>query len=97
MPAPLFSSFVAGEGGPWTIEEVRAVRGNGLAEAPHLRVVENQRQATHAASAWVIEGTTSNLRYTTAPEAGTLAAVQEGLGRPQACQAAMIPIRKTEA
>ncbi len=96
MPAPLFRSFVAGAEGPWAIDCVDAVAGESLAGAQCLRVVEERRAAPEAC-AWSIAGTTSNLRYTTAAEAETLAAVQEGLGRPLARQAAMIPIRKSEA
>ena len=96
MPPPLFSSFVAGDVGSWAIASVKTVAGEGLPSALRLEVVENRNHA-RSACAWAIEGTTSNLRYTTAPEAVTLAAVQEGLGRPQARHAAMIPIRKSEA
>ena len=97
MPALLFSSFVAGAGGSWTINSVDAVKGEGLPSAPRLEVVEDRRDVASPPGGWAIAGTTSNLRYTTTAEAGTLAAVQEDLGRPRAEQAAMIPIRKNEA
>ncbi len=44
-----------------------------------------------------MRGTTSNTRYTNCAEVDALAAKQEGLGRPQATCAALIPIRKSEA
>lgn len=95
MPMPIFSSFIAGDEGEWTIDSVRTVRGEGLPRAACLDVVEDQGNATPCT--WRLQGTTSNLRYTNRQEAGELAAIQEGLGRPQAREAAMIPIRKTEA
>ena len=46
---------------------------------------------------WVLRGITSNTRYTNRSEVDALVAGQEGLLRPQATRAALIPIRKTEA
>jgi chlorite dismutase len=46
---------------------------------------------------WALRGVTSNLRYTNRAEAESLGARQEGLGRPQATRAALIPIRKSDA
>lgn len=44
-----------------------------------------------------LRGVTSHLRYATRSEVVQLAAVQEGLGRPQARSAVLIPIRKSAA
>jgi chlorite dismutase len=46
---------------------------------------------------WVLRGVTSNTRYTNRSEVDALVAGQQGLLRPQATRAALIPIRKTEA
>lgn len=48
-------------------------------------------------AAWVLRGVTSNTRYANRPEVDALAARQQGLFRPEATRAALIPIRKTEA
>lgn len=50
-----------------------------------------------SSSAWVLHGVTSNLRYTSGEELAAMVAVQEGLGRPAATLAALIPIRKSPA
>jgi hypothetical protein len=46
---------------------------------------------------WVLRGVTSNERYTTRAEADELQMRQQGLGRPEATRAALIPIRKSAA
>lgn len=90
MAAPLAVDFVAGETGPWRIESIRAIAGETLAFAPRLRAGDPA-----AAGVWRLRGVVSNLRYTTKAEATDLAARQEGLGRPSATRAALIPIRKS--
>lgn len=50
-----------------------------------------------AGAAWALRGAVGHLRYTTAAERAALAARQEGLGRPGATSAALIPIRKSPA
>jgi len=47
-------------------------------------------------AAWLLRGVTSNTRYTTRAEDEALAASQPELGRPEATQAALIPIRKAD-
>jgi chlorite dismutase len=54
-------------------------------------------QAAPTEAGWVLRGVTSNTRYTNRSEADALAANEQGLSRPQATRAALIPIRKTEA
>ena len=49
---------------------------------------------TMAGAAWVLHGVTSNERYVTRPEKEQLLAKQQGLGRPEADCAVLIPIRK---
>ncbi len=95
MPPPIHVSFAAGDTGTWRIESVSPVAGESLAPAACLSVHENAPNA--AGNAWTLRGTTSNTRYTTRAEVAALAAVQQGLGRPAATRAALIPIRKTEA
>lgn len=67
--------------------------GEPLAAAPRLAI--NGSQADDA-GLWTLRGTTSNQRYTTRAEANALTQRQQGLGRPAATRAALIPIRKTQ-
>jgi hypothetical protein len=46
---------------------------------------------------WQLRGVISNERYTERDERDLLVARQQGLGRPEATRAALIPIKKTEA
>jgi len=97
MSQALFFSFVAGSAGSWRIDRIEAIAGAGLPSAERLEVVEGIAQAAEKNSGWILRGTTSNVRYTNRPELDTLAAKQQGLDRPQATLAALIPIRKSEA
>jgi len=95
MPAPLPIAFAAGAAGPWRITRATTLRGEALPTAAALGVHEATPPPPGAA--WVLRGVTSNLRYTAETERQTLAGVQQGLARPQATAAALIPIRKTAA
>ena len=89
-------SFVGGNLGPWRVAEIRAIRGEGLKAAGRLDVVQGE-MAEPPEAAWVLRGVVSNVRYSTAAEAAALRAVSPPLGRAEATQAALIPIRKSEA
>jgi hypothetical protein len=97
MPTPILVTFAAGSAGPWKIDRVNALIGDGLAPAERLTVIEGSDEAPPADTTWLLRGTTSNTRYTNRPEVMGLAARQEGLGRPKATRAALIPMRKSEA
>jgi chlorite dismutase len=88
--------FHGGVEGEWQVEWQRAVCGAPLAAVPAL-AVRPTSAAPPEAPVWTLRGVTSHLRYATQAEVGQLAAVQEGLGRPQARCAALIPIRKSAA
>ncbi|MFM9829826.1 MAG: chlorite dismutase family protein [Sphingomonas sp.] len=92
-PALPITSFLAGDAGAWQITSVVAVVGAGLARAPALSIGDHTDASV--GSAWELRGTASNLRYTTAAERRELQAKQEGLGRPAATRAALLPIRKS--
>lgn len=96
MASPLQIVFRAGAGGAWRIERIAPVIGESLAPAGHLAVTEGAGD-TDSGTVWSLRGTTSNTRYATRDEVRTLASRQEGLGRPAASRAALIPIRKSEA
>jgi len=95
MAGPLLVTFAAGQLGPWRIERIDAPRGDTLAAAERLEMLEGVRRSPSAA--WVLCGTTSNDRYVTRAESAQLAARQPPLGRPEATRAALISIRKSEA
>jgi chlorite dismutase len=96
MPPPLVVTFTAGESGQWIIDGIAPVVGETLALGRRMSVSEDATQPSTNA-AWVLRGVTSNTRYTNRHEADQLSAVQEGLGRPHATRAALIPIRKSAA
>jgi hypothetical protein len=97
VPSPIHVSFCAGEAGGWAITRIAAVSGEALPDASRLAVGEAAAPEPSTACRWRLRGTTSNMRYTERREADALASVQQGLGRPQALRAALIPIRKSEA
>jgi len=86
--------FVAGEQGPWQIERVEVIKGDGIEPAARLMVSSNESEQA-AACAWSLRGLTSNERYAERHEKTALQRHQEGLGRRQATCAALIPIRKS--
>ena len=94
----LYVSFVAGSRGMWKIDRISPVTGATLPVAPRIDVVESATPRSRVAdSLWQLQGVTSNVRYTTRDEVTELKAKQEGLNRPEARRAALIPIRKTSA
>jgi hypothetical protein len=93
--------FKAGATGPWRITRAQTQIGDGLPNAARLSVnllggVFEARLSPCRRAGWRLRGTTSNLRYTTRPEAEQLSAVQPPLERPAATRAALIPIRKSQ-
>jgi chlorite dismutase len=94
MARPLLVSFVAGASGPWRINRIESVTGEGLPSAERLDVIEGC-EFDPIAPRWALHGVTSNTRYTNRSETKALLAKQQGLHRPQATRAALIPIRKT--
>ena len=97
MPTPLLVTFAAGRLGAWRIDRIDAVIGDGLPAAERLAVIEDSETRSPRQAAWVLRGITSNTRYTNRSEADALEVNQRELHRPQATQAALIPIRKTDA
>lgn len=94
VTVPQLVRFCAGDSGQWSIRGIDAFRGESLADAPRLAVVLHDESPP---GPWVLRGFTSNERYVTGAERDVLAAVQEGLGRPEATVAALIPIQKSQA
>jgi hypothetical protein len=92
MPPSLMVHFVAGNAGPWRIDRMAVVAGEGLAPAARLAVVE---AGPVPEGAWVLRGATGNTRYAERREVAAMAARQEGLGRSGSRCAALVPIRNT--
>jgi hypothetical protein len=97
MPPPLLVTFIAGTTGPWQIDRLAAMVGAPLPAATRLTVIEGAGTMLATDTAWTLRGSTGNARYTKRAELDVLGGVQQGLGRPAARCAALIPIRKTEA
>lgn len=98
--APVRVEFTGGEAGAWRVDRILPVVGPTIAPAPRLAVREGAPAAecgTDPRATWSFAGVTSNIRYATAGEAATLRSRQEGLGRPAATHAALIPISKSTA
>lgn len=96
MSTRLFS-FIGGDTGPWRVAEMAVVVGEPLPEATRLAIASGAETPTAAHAAWVLRGITSNERYVIHEERSQLSARQQGLGRPEATRAALIPIRKNGA
>ena len=92
---PLSITFAGGGTGPWRVDRMRAVRGEGLPSAERLSVLEGRDAPVPPGSVWTLRGVTSNERYVTRTEHDALADRQPALGRPGATRAALIPVRKS--
>lgn len=97
MPPPILVTFAAGASGTWRVDRINTVIGDGLPAAERLAVLEGSETPAPTETDWILRGVTSNTRYTNRSEVDALVAGQQGLLRPQATRAALIPIRKTEA
>ncbi len=91
------ANFVGGSKGSWRVIRIEAVSGPPLERVERLAVHAGIRPTLPKGARWCLRGVTSNERYTERTEHDELSAHQEGLGRPQATRAALIPITKTTA
>ncbi len=87
-------SFVGSDKGSWRVTSNRTLRGDGLAPVQRIEVINSPAAEVIEGGSWVLQGFTSNIRYAIRDELTRLKAVQEGLNRPAARSAALIPIRK---
>jgi hypothetical protein len=94
---PLCVSFVAGTSGRWKVDRINSVIGDGLPVAERLDMLEGAQSEPSGNRSWTLRGVTSNLRYTNQHEVAAMKKRQQGLGRPEATRAALIPIRKTNS
>lgn len=94
---PRLYTFIGGDAGPWTMTESRTIAGDALPVVRKLNIVNESVTALPEGAVWMLRGVTSNERYVTRPEKDQLLAKQQGLGRPEANCAVLIPIRKNAA
>lgn len=88
-------SFAGGEQGLWRVVAQKAVAGEPLPSVARLDV--SHAGTPTAKYSWILKGIISNERYVEHNERALLVAKQEGLDRPQATCAALLPIRKSGA
>jgi chlorite dismutase len=91
--------FRAAGSGMWRLLSMQTVVGDLVLPegASHLTVHALDEAAAGPAPVWTLIGARSHVRYATRREMESLKARQQGLGRPQARRAALIPIRKSPA
>ena len=94
MNTRLFT-FVGGDTGNWRVVSTNTVIGDPLPEVQKLHIVSGSDFPTEPPPRWLLRGITSNERYVVREEKNQLLNKQQGLGRPEASCAALIPIRKT--
>jgi chlorite dismutase len=96
----MFTTFRGGNSGAWHVTSFSPVKGEALASTPCLSVIHSEAIALPlipSQTSWRLAGVASHVRYVERAEKTALGAVQAGLGRPEATQAALIPIRKSAA
>ncbi len=88
------TSFIETARGAWTILRSESLIGAGVA----LREMQLdiRQDAVGAGNRFCVRGIQSNIRYANRAERRELVSRQEGLGRPEATIAALIPISKTD-
>ena len=96
MDTRLFA-FVGGDSGLWRIVGTETIVGKSLPEAKRLNVISASELQPETSAPWVLRGITSNERYVMREEKSEIVAKQQGLARPEATCAALIPIRKSAA
>ena len=89
-------TFIGGEAGNWSITDTRRIAGDPWTPAEKLNVI-NAAVSDMGGAKWLLRGVISNERYVTRAHKNELVDRQEGLGRPDAVYAALIPIRKNAA
>jgi Chlorite dismutase len=90
-------TFVAGNTGPWIVDQFHCVAGELLPTPSRIAVVSEAIAQLPQGALWTLRGMTSNERYVIREEKVALVSKQEGLGRLTSTQAALIPIRKNAA
>lgn len=96
----MFTTFRGGESGGWQVVSATPVKGDGLALTRYLSVTQTAAVAlplVPSRISWRLVGVASHVRYVERGEKEQLSGVEAALKRPEATQAAMIPIKKSAA
>ena len=96
----MFTTFRGGQSGAWRVTRFASVKGATLMKTPALSTVYSTSIALPilpALTSWRLAGVASHVRYVERLEKTQLTEKQEGLGRPEASCAALIPIKKSAA
>ena len=93
----LLHTFVGGSIGMWRVERIQAITGSTLPLVPRLSIFEGNQTQISEGRVWLLSGVTSYERYVHKMERSTLVVQQAELGRLEATQAALIPIKKSTA
>jgi Chlorite dismutase len=91
-----FFEFVGGDTGIWQVVKTNTLVGESLLEVSRLDIASDSKIKPRPDASWVLRGITSNDRYVIREEKNELVSKQQGIGRPEATCAALIPIRKNE-
>jgi chlorite dismutase len=90
-----YFTFIGSDEGPWEVIKNCAIIGEPLESVQKIEVLNLPAIQINLSATWILQGFTSNLRYTDSNEVSLLRAKQEGLNRTNSKCAAMIPIKKT--
>jgi chlorite dismutase len=88
--------FIGGDKGQWKVLKMNSVIGEPLEQISHIKIVKSSAIKSNE-GLWALKGLISNIRYAEKEEKEKLISIQADLGRPEATNAALIPIRKSEA
>lgn len=91
----LIHLFIGGVTGRWQVERVSAITGPTLPSVSRLAIFDDEQSIIPEGTAWLLRGVPSYERYVHRAERSALVARQQGLGRPSATRAALIPIKKS--
>jgi len=91
----MFTVFNAAPEGHWQVTLVKPYRGETLPAVGSIAIA--QSAVLPSGNDWHLTGVASHVRYVERAEKIALTSVQAGLGRNEATQAALIPIRKSQA
>jgi chlorite dismutase len=91
------TAFVGGDAGPWRIRSSQVVLGCGIEPAGRLDVLPSALVHGQTAANFVLRGVASNVRYAKRLELTELRSREAPLGRLTAKNAALIPIKKSDA
>ncbi len=87
--------FIGGNAGQWKVLNMTPIVGDSLEQISHLKIVKSSTIKS-TEGLWTLKGLISNIRYTEKDEKEKLTSIQADLSRPDALNAALIPIRKSE-